>query len=74
MVVVGFISILLTHKYYINLHSKKMARIQSDISNVLTIVNQIAESSDPQVANVVQQVNKVFTTVTEDINKTDRLG
>lgn len=51
-----------------------MARIQSDISNVLTIVNQIAESSDPQVANVVQQVNKVFTTVTEDINKTDRLG
>lgn len=72
-VIVGFISTLLTHKYHINLHSKKIAKIETDISNVLTAVNALAEATDPKVANVVHEVNKVFTTVTEDINS-DRFG
>ena len=30
--VVGFVSTLLTHKYHINLHSKKLESIEKDLS------------------------------------------
>ena len=72
--VVGFISTLLTHKYHINLHSKKIKAIEQDISKLLAVADSLSTVTDSNVSNVVAEVNNTYNKVIEDINSMHPLG
>lgn len=72
--VVGFISTLLTHKYHINLHSKKIKQIEQDISKLLEVADCLSKVTDPKVSHVVAEVNNTYNKVLQDINSTHPLG
>lgn len=72
--VVGFISTLLTHKYHINLHSKKIETIEQDISKLLAVANSLSKVTDSNVSNVVAEVNNTYNKVIEDIDSMHPLG
>lgn len=67
-VVVGFISTLLTHKYHINLHSKKLQKIENDVGVLLKTVNSIASVADPKIEPVTEDISKVYTHILKDLN------
>lgn len=70
--VVGFVSTLLTHKYHINLHSKKLEAIEKDVSNVLTAVNKITDITAPKLSPIVKDANTILETVEQQ--EPPRLG
>lgn len=72
--VVGFISTLLTHKYHINLHCKKIEAIEQDISKLLAVADSLSKVTDSNVSNVVAEVNNTYNKVIEDINSMHPLG
>ena len=72
--IVGFVSTLLTHKYHINLHSKKLQKIEKDISNLMLTVESITAVADPKIEPTVSELKNVYDKITNDLNKNAPVG
>jgi peptidoglycan hydrolase CwlO-like protein len=74
ILLIGFITNVLTHVYHINIHSKKIKKIEKDVSNILNTVSNITSVVDPAVTPAVNEINTFFDDASQEINKSSPVG